>query len=147
MPSATFPGAWTAELSGGCPKNSSWPSNPQYVITPSGNTSVTVDLTQIPATGTNLIPIGVAVLYGQVGVPLRAPILSKQVVGKSKYKSVRTQSLQVDLQPLPPNRLYIIVPMTFEVCASFGPETPAAPLCPIPCIDWASSAAVASPTN
>ena len=113
--SGSVSGAWTAELSGGCPKHPTWPDNPQYVITPAGATSVTIDLTQLPAAGTNLVPIGIAVLHAQTGVPLRSPILSKQVVGKSKYKSVRTQSLKVDLKPLPTNKLYVIVPMTFEV--------------------------------
>ena len=115
MPASSVSGAWTAELSGGCPKHPTWPENPQYVVAPAGATSVTIDLTQLPEAGTNLVPIGIAVLHAQTGVPLRSPILSKQVVGKSKYKSVRTQSLKVDLKPLPTSKLYVIVPMTFEV--------------------------------
>ncbi|KAL1518789.1 hypothetical protein AB1Y20_003072 [Prymnesium parvum] len=101
-------------MSGGCPKHASWPANPMFVLAPSAPCTFTIDLTQLPADGVNLVPIGFAVLLAQHGVPLRSPILAKQVMGKSKYKSVRTQSLKVDLQPVHTNRLFVVVPMTFE---------------------------------
>ena len=114
MPTLGLKGAWTAELSGGCPKNTTWLLNPQYLITPTGVGSFTIDLTQYPAAGATLVPVGVAVLHGQVGEPLRSPILAKQVVGKSKYKSVRTQSLRIELQPAAPDEVYVLIPMTYE---------------------------------
>lgn len=114
MPQQTLSGSWTAELSGGCPKNATWPSNPQYLIKPTRAGSFSIDLTQFPAAGATLVPIGIAVLHARVGEPLRTPILAKHVVGKSKYKSVRTQSLRVELQPAPSGQLLVLVPMTFE---------------------------------
>ena len=112
MTQRALAGEWSSpDLSGGCPKHSSWPQNPQYVLTPSHTASFTIDLAQ---QAESRVPIGIAVLICEVGVPLRAKILAKQVVAKTKYKSLQTQSLRFELQPAPPNHFYVVVPMTFE---------------------------------
>ncbi len=87
MPSRqlTLRGSWASGLAGGCPKNETFASNPQYVLTPSSpNATFTLELSQPSASGPACLPIGLIVLNWSPGAPLKHPI-SSRAVAKSLF--------------------------------------------------------------
>ena len=113
-------GRWAAPLNGGCPKHSTWPSNPQYALYPSSAASFTITLTQQPASaGAPLLAIGVVLMHGTAGARLTEGNLKKVVVTKSKFKATPSQTLQADsLEAKADGQCYVILPCTFDQ----GPE-------------------------
>ena len=114
MPSKSVAGEWSgAALTGGCPKggNINWRNNPQYALIPSKTAQFQVTVAQRPAS--SMLPIGLMVLYGEVGQPLAHPLRGAMIVkdGKSKIGAKASQYVIVTLEA---GRCYIIVPSTFE---------------------------------
>jgi len=107
-------GSWRGpELTGGCPKHSTWPKNPQYALVPSVPGTAIVELSQNQPPDA-LLPIGLIVLKGEVGVPLSSTLSTSMVVTKSKFKPTNAQRVTFQCDPLPPGKCYVILPSTFE---------------------------------
>jgi len=107
-------GVWRGpELTGGCPKHSTWPKNPQYALVPSMPGTVIIELAQ-KSPPDALLPIGLIVLKGEIGVPLSGTLSTSMVVTKSKFKPTNAQRVTFECDPLPQGKCYIILPSTFE---------------------------------
>ena len=100
MAAESVSGAWSGDTAGGCPKYDTWKKNPTYTLTPSEPGTFALTVSQRPAEdvgGSALVPIGLVVLLGDAGAPLRK-LTADMIVGKSKYKPVPAMTLSVTLE-------------------------------------------------
>ncbi|KAL1527295.1 hypothetical protein AB1Y20_015967 [Prymnesium parvum] len=112
---ASVEGAWTRDLSGGCPKNeSTWHQNPQFQLFPSAEGATYVlELRQynLPP---SLLTIGMWVMKADDLQGRKRHIVSADTVGKTKFKADERRVLELQLPPREGGLPYIVICSTYE---------------------------------
>ena len=97
MPPQTVRGKWTSESSGGCPRNESWTSNPQYLLLPAsaGTFSVTLKCAAAPK-----LDIGFVVLRqdakDKAGRKTSAKVRKAELEFKTKWRTTDLVTAEVE---------------------------------------------------
>ena len=101
MRSLSVRGQWAPGLAGGCPKNETFGSNPQFVLKPSKPAAFEIEVSQ-PASGQMpLLPIGIALVRNKPGKPFKAPLSKKKLVAKTmSWRSESSNYCSITLEPL-----------------------------------------------
>ncbi|KAL3914008.1 MAG: hypothetical protein SGPRY_007779 [Prymnesium sp.] len=111
--SSSVEGAWTPEMSGGCPKFDSWHKNPQFQLFPSVQSgSYLLELRQHPHP-----PSLVAGMWVMLGDDLQARkrhLSASETVGKSKFKVGEQRLLELSLPRREGGLPYIVICSTYE---------------------------------
>jgi len=108
-------GQWAPGLAGGCPKNETFGSNPQFVLKPSKPAAFEIEVSQPASAQTPLLPIGIALVRNKPGKPFKAPLSKKKLVAKTmSWRSESSNYCSITLEPLPDGEDYVILPSTFK---------------------------------
>ena len=108
----TVAGAWTAELSGGCPKHETWHANPQFQVHPTTAGSGSTYAIELAQHARPAAEIGLWVMAGDNAAGRKTALTG--MVGKSKFKATERRTIELALPPLEGGLPYIVVVSTFS---------------------------------
>ena len=108
-------GKWDAKTSGGCPRNTTWIDNPQFLLLPpsAGTYSISLRCAASPK-----LDIGFVVLRQEAkdkaGRKTSTKVRKSELVSKTKWRTTDQISMEVELPEPAQGRGYIVLPCTFE---------------------------------
>jgi hypothetical protein len=108
-------GQWSQGSSGGCPRNTSWIENPQFLLLPAAEGTFTITL---KCAASPKLDIGFVVLKqdakDRAGRKTTTKVRKSELVFKTKWRTTDMATAEVALPTPDQGRGFIVLPCTFE---------------------------------